>query len=200
MKNRSPEKDILRVFLAKLQQIEADEGTAKVNDDRCASVAKSVIKGNNDAIAVVNKQFALVQVRRWDDSFEMTIDGSQTLNREAALKELAAEEITPLGKKLIEITLREHPLPNDLAVTEAKLKAENAIMESFLPTYLTPEQVTVALSENAETLEKIKKANNDGAATGVAMKYLKGQNLQVEGNIVKDVVKAIWTEARTGGQ
>jgi len=147
MKARNPEKDILRVFLAKLQQIEADEGTAKVTDERCASVAKSIIKGNKEAVQAV-------------------IDEGRT--------------------------------PPD--EWKAKLEAENTVMESFLPTYLTAEQVTVALTEDADTLDKIKKANNDGAATGVAMKFLKAKDLKVEGNIVKDVVKAIWSEARTGGQ
>ena len=139
MKSRSQEKDILRVFLGKLQQIEADEGTAKVTDDRSAAVAKSLIKGNQEAIT--------------------TVEGA-----------------TP---------------PADWAETKAKLEAEIATLQSFLPTYLSPEQVTVALSEDADTLEKIRKANNDGAATGVAMKYLKAKDLKVEGNIVKDVVGAI---------
>lgn len=135
MRTKNPEKDILRVFLGKLQQIEADEGAAKLTDERCYAVARSIIKGNKEAVATL-----------------------ETENK---------------------------PVPQEW---REKLEAENKVMESFLPTYLSADQIEAAL--DADTVEKIKAAN-EGAATGIAMKFLKAKNFQVEGNTVKDVVKSI---------
>jgi uncharacterized protein len=137
MKAKTSDKDILRVFLGKLQQIEADEGVAKVTDERAASVARNLIKGNN-------------------------------------------EGMSPEGKT---------PPPEFVA----KLQAENKVLESFLPNYLSADEVKAALEADADTMTSIHSAKNDGQATGIAMKFFKSKDSKVEGNTVKEVVKIIYT-------
>lgn len=142
MKERNPEKDILRVYLGKLQEIESKEGGDKLTNERCIAVARNIINGNNDAIQSV-----------------------------------VAQGKTP---------------PADW---KAGLEAENAVMGTFLPNYITADEIKAAF--DAATIEAIKKAQSDKAAMGVAMKFLKSKpDLKVEGNTVKDVVAAIWHEGR----
>lgn len=143
MRTKNPEKDILRVFLGKLQQIEADEGAAKLTDERCHAVARSIIKGNREAVA--------------------------TLEAESK------------------------PVPQDW---REKLEAENKVLESFLPAYLSAQEIETVLRNDAEAFGKIASAANEGAATGVAMKTLKAKGLQVEGNTVKEVVKTLWSQSK----
>lgn len=142
MKARNPEKDILRVYLGKLQEIESKEGSDKLTDERCIAVARNIINGNNDAIASV-----------------------------------VSEGKTPPAE------------------WKSKLEAENVVMQTFLPNYLTADEIKAAI--DPATVEGIKKAQNDKAAMGVAMKFFKTKpDLKVEGNTVKDVVAAIWNEGR----
>lgn len=141
MKEKNPEKDILRVFLGKLQQIEADEGAAKLTDDRCAAVARSIIKGNKDAFTTVTQASRNAPDEEW----------------------------------------------------KARLEAENKVMESFLPDYLDADEIAGLVMSHQDVLDAIRKANNEGQATGVAMKFFKSKDLKVEGNTVKEVAKQIWT-------
>lgn len=67
---------------------------------------------------------------------------------------------------------------------------ENAILATLLPSYLTAEQVTAELT-SAGVVEQVKAAKNEGQATGVAMKHLKGKGLAVEGDEVKKAVTAL---------
>ncbi|XAL98423.1 GatB/YqeY domain-containing protein [Phycisphaeraceae bacterium D3-23] len=78
-------------------------------------------------------------------------------------------------------------LTQDPAAVE-KLKAELAILESLLPQTLSVAEVLVALEPVADG---VKAAGNDGQATGVAMKHLKGQGLEVEGKDVAQAVKQL---------
>lgn len=70
----------------------------------------------------------------------------------------------------------------------AKLKAEMVILEGLLPQTLSVAEVIVALEPVADD---IRAAGNDGQATGVAMKHLKPQGLEVEGKDVAAAVKQI---------
>jgi hypothetical protein len=70
----------------------------------------------------------------------------------------------------------------------AKLTAENAFLSSLLPKTLSPDEIVAQLSEVADA---IKGAKNDGQATGMAMKYLKGRQLKVLGDDVSAAVKKI---------
>jgi hypothetical protein len=70
----------------------------------------------------------------------------------------------------------------------AKLTAENVFLQSLFPDTLTMADIVAALDEVAD---QVKAAKNDGQATGVAMKHLKGRNLRVLGEDVAQAVKQI---------
>jgi len=69
-----------------------------------------------------------------------------------------------------------------------QLEQELAILESFLPKSLSPEEVEVALAEVADS---IREAAQDGVATGVAMKHLKSSGAVVDGKVVSEVVRKL---------
>jgi uncharacterized protein len=71
---------------------------------------------------------------------------------------------------------------------KATLEEEIAVLEALLPKSLTVDEITAAL---APVTDAIKAAGNDGQATGVAMKHLKGQGAVVEGKDVSAAVKQI---------
>ncbi len=79
-----------------------------------------------------------------------------------------------------------------LATVDAEQKRilvrEIEVLSSLLPTSLTQEQIVVALEPVAVA---IKSAGNDGQATGIAMKHLKGQGAVVGGKDVTAAVKQI---------
>ena len=66
-----------------------------------------------------------------------------------------------------------------------KLEAEHAILEGLLPQTLSVDEIVAALEPVAETIQG---AGNAGQATGIAMKHLKPQGLEVDG---KDVAQAV---------
>lgn len=72
----------------------------------------------------------------------------------------------------------------------AKLQAENVILETYLPNFLSAEQIKAVLCTD-ENWPQIKSAKNAGAAIGVAMKLLKPVGA-VEGNTVKAVVAEVY--------
>ena len=79
-----------------------------------------------------------------------------------------------------------------LATVDAEQKRilvrEIEVLSSLLPTSLTQEQIVVALEPVAVA---IKSAGNDGQATGIAMKHLKGEGAVVGGKDVTAAVKQI---------
>jgi uncharacterized protein len=70
----------------------------------------------------------------------------------------------------------------------APLQQEVAVLVSLLPAQLTVAQIVEALAEPAAA---IKAANNDGQATGIAMKHLKAAGAQVSGADVTSAVKQL---------
>ena len=68
------------------------------------------------------------------------------------------------------------------------LVREIEVLSSLLPTSLTQEQIVVALEPVSAA---IKAAGNDGQATGIAMKHLKGEGAVVGGKDVTAAVKQI---------
>jgi uncharacterized protein YqeY len=70
----------------------------------------------------------------------------------------------------------------------AKLKAENAVLQSLLPQTLSVDEIVGQLAEVADAVQA---AKNDGQATGVAMKHLKGKGLRVLGEDVTQAVKRL---------
>lgn len=70
----------------------------------------------------------------------------------------------------------------------ATLKQEVEVLVSFLPAQLTVAQIVSALADQAAA---IKAANNDGQATGLAMKHLKAAGAVVNGADVTAAVKQL---------
>ena len=70
----------------------------------------------------------------------------------------------------------------------AKLTAENALLQSLLPKTLSVDEIALHLADVADA---VRAARNDGQATGVAMKHLKGKNLKVLGEDVAQAVKKL---------
>ena len=69
-----------------------------------------------------------------------------------------------------------------------RLETEIAILETLLPTQLTADQIADALSPVADA---VRQAGNDGQATGVAMKHLKGAGHAVDGKTVSAAVRQL---------
>lgn len=72
----------------------------------------------------------------------------------------------------------------------AQYEEENRVLQTLLPAYLSPSEIRAKLDE-AGLAEQIRAAKNEGQATGVAMKHLKGLQLPVEGDAVKQVILAL---------
>ena len=73
----------------------------------------------------------------------------------------------------------------------SKLLAENEILDELLPKMWDAEKVRAFLSEDIETLAVIKSADNDGPATGAAMKALKAVNAPVDGKVVSQIAREL---------
>jgi len=72
--------------------------------------------------------------------------------------------------------------------TIAKLQAENVVLGTYLPNFLSSEKITEILSDH---LPRMSSAKSSGAAVGVAMKILAPHGA-VEGKTVKDVVDILY--------
>jgi uncharacterized protein len=68
------------------------------------------------------------------------------------------------------------------------LRAEIAVLSAFLPKALGVAEIVTALAPVAEA---VKAAGNDGQATGVAMKHLKGLGAEVNGKDVSAAVRQL---------
>jgi hypothetical protein len=69
-----------------------------------------------------------------------------------------------------------------------RLTAENVYLASLLPQTLSVDAIVAQLAEVADA---VKGAKNDGQATGVAMKHLKGKQLKVLGEDVSAAVRKL---------
>jgi uncharacterized protein len=101
---------------------------------------------------------------------------------------LAEEECVGALRKLIKSN--EETLAA-LAADDARvavLKQESEVLASLLPAQLSVAQIVAALGEQSAA---IKAANNDGQATGIAMKHLKSTGAAVNGADVTAAVKQL---------
>lgn len=101
---------------------------------------------------------------------------------------LTEEDAAAALRKLIksnEETLAALPAGDERIAT---LKQEVEVLVSFLPAQLTVAQIVEALAGQAAA---IKAANNDGQATGLAMKHLKSTGAPVNGADVTAAVKQL---------
>jgi uncharacterized protein len=71
---------------------------------------------------------------------------------------------------------------------KASLLAEIEVLNSYLPKSLGVPEIVAALAPVAEA---VKAAGNDGQATGVAMKHLKGLGAEVNGKDVSAAVRQL---------
>jgi uncharacterized protein YqeY len=107
-------------------------------------------------------------------------------------KELPEAEVEKLLRKMLESnteTLTQLKSHNRAADPQAAvLEREITFLKSLLPQTLNADAIAQALEPvRAEILN----AKNDGQATGLAMKHLKGQSLNAQGQDVAAVVKQI---------
>ncbi len=96
----------------------------------------------------------------------------------------ADAEVETILRKLIKSIGESLEAATD-ADQRAQLAEEIAVLERFLPKTLSPDEIVAALEPVADA---VRAAGNDGQATGVAMKHLKGSGASVEG---KDVSAAV---------
>lgn len=92
---------------------------------------------------------------------------------------------TILGNQETMGLMEQKGLIND---TYPKLKEENAFLQTLLPQTLGVAEIVAAL---AEVADGVRAAKNDGQATGVAMKHLKGKGLKVLGDDVSAAVRQV---------
>jgi uncharacterized protein YqeY len=110
-------------------------------------------------------------------------------------KELPEAEVEKLLRKMLESNtetlgqLKSHNRAADPQVVV--LEREIAFLNSLLPQTLNAEAIAKALGP---VRAEIVNAKNDGQATGLAMKHLKGLFLNVQGQDVAAVVKQIRTK------
>ena len=110
------------------------------------------------------------------------IDVAET-RANAALDDAAVEKIL---RKLVKSNRETIKLSADDQDTVATLTKEIEVLETFLPKALGEDEVIAALAEVADAIVA---ANNDGQATGVAMKHLKSSNAVVDGKTVSGAVR-----------
>ena len=72
-------------------------------------------------------------------------------------------------------------------VRRQKYVRVNEVLQTFLPTYWSTDQIKDGLAPIVEQL----KATKEGPAIGMALKHLKGLDATVEGDVVKTVVQTI---------
>lgn len=71
-----------------------------------------------------------------------------------------------------------------------RLSWEDDILKSFLPSYLSADEIRKLL-EDAGVNAQIAASDNEGKAMGMAMKSIKAAGAVVEGGTVKEVVKEL---------
>jgi uncharacterized protein YqeY len=87
-------------------------------------------------------------------------------------------------------TVKEVAVTADQKAAIPDLEAQNVVLKSFLPTFLSADKIKEILSLPLH-LSEIKACKNAGAATGTAIKILKPHGA-VEGATVKEVVASLY--------
>lgn len=97
------------------------------------------------------------------------------------------EETLVILKKLVKSNEESIEASQDEA-QKAQLRAEIAVLNTYLPQSLGVPEIVAALAPVAEA---VKAAGNDGQATGVAMKHLKSLSAEVNGKDVSAAVRQL---------
>lgn len=110
------------------------------------------------------------------------------VQQKSALAPFTDEMGLALIKKMMKANEETIPLLSATDARRSNLLEENKILGRLLPQYWSVEQVRERLQ--ADGID-IKRAKNDGQATGLAMQHLKKLNAPVEGQTVKAAVADI---------
>lgn len=102
-------------------------------------------------------------------------------------EDASEQDVHKILRKLIKSIEESRAAATD-AGQQTTLGEEVEILQSLLPRSLSPEEIAAAL---APVAEGIRTAGNDGQATGLAMKHLKGSGVAVEGKDVSAAVRAL---------
>jgi len=97
------------------------------------------------------------------------------------------EETLGILKKLVKSNEESIEASQDEA-QKTQLRAEIAVLNTYLPKSLGVAEIVTAL---APVTEAVKAAGNDGQATGVAMKHLKSLGAEVNGKDVSAAVRQL---------
>lgn len=97
------------------------------------------------------------------------------------------DETQAILKKLVKSNEESIEASQDEAQKQT-LRAEIAVLKDFLPKSLGVPEIVAALAPVADA---VKAAGNDGQATGVAMKHLKGLGAEVNGKDVSAAVRQL---------
>lgn len=113
--------------------------------------------------------------------------GEITTDQARAGRAGSDEEAIAILRKLVKSN--EESLASGLGAEQAAvITRENVILKEFLPKTLSVDDIVAAL---AAVEAQLKAAGNDGQATGIAVKHLKGQGLDAGGKDVAAAVKRV---------
>jgi uncharacterized protein YqeY len=101
--------------------------------------------------------------------------------------ELSDEESEKIVRKLVKSNEETLSLSTD-GEQKQTLTREISILQSLLPKLPSLDEIVTQL---AAVTDQIRAAGNDGQATGVAMKHLKGAGVATDGKTVAAAVKSI---------
>jgi hypothetical protein len=120
------------------------------------------------------------------DILRVALGEVQTIESRSA-EDASDEAVGKILRKLMKSNDESLAASEDPA-QRAVLEEENAVLSSLLPQTLSPQEIVAALEP---VKEAVLAAGNDGQATGVAMKHLKGSGAAVEGKDVSAAVRSM---------
>jgi uncharacterized protein YqeY len=119
------------------------------------------------------------------DVFRVALGDIQTQEHRIN-KALGEEEAVAIVRKLVKSN--EETLAASTGERAATLRREIELLSSLLPKRMTVDEILAALEPQREA---IRAAKNDGQATGIAMKHLKGTGGAFDGNDASEAVKKL---------
>jgi uncharacterized protein YqeY len=133
----------------------------------------------------IKKRFmAAMKAQRTVEKEVLRVVIGEITTAEARTSKLEDADAQAIIRKLVKSN-EETLAASESAEQQQQLEEELIVLRSLLPATLDVEAIVAAL---APVLDAIRAAKNDGQATGVAMKHLKGSGALVEG---KDVGAAV---------
>ena len=119
------------------------------------------------------------------DVFRVALGDIQTQEHRIN-KALSEEEAVAIVRKLVKSN--EETMAASSGERAATLRREIELLSTLLPKRMTLDEIVAALEPQREA---IRAAKNDGQATGIAMKHLKGSGAAFDGNDASEAVKKL---------